>query len=898
MKRAAVILLAIAVVLCSFPAFADSAFTPAESYDVGERAFYAGEIELTPAGEGGGEVGTVRYAGIEGKDYTDEKVYTFNDSMAATTDLDWNPHTWETSDDSFLLDKMSIGFYAFRLNEDKSGYAVIPEMAADYPVDVTEEYVGQLGVQEGETGKAWRIALNPDACFNIAPEAQAFLATGEDPAAEAAAQAEEAAEETAEKAPAEETAEEAPAEEAAEEAPAEETTEEAAEELADITAPINADTYIYSMQQQLNPKMLNRRADSYYAGQLTIYNAKNYLYSGKTAYNLIEDSAAALLEAGETVYLDMDFWGLVGASDAEGNAAPKYVSITDETMYRDEAVDEGADEDWVSAKYIFDTYLAAGAPYEAYAADYLYTADIAPETSWEDVGLKKVDDYTLDIILANPIEEAAFYLPYNLSSNWIVYEPLYEASKTFYDAEGNAVETEEEAATVSTDYCKSLAKTVSYGPYKMSYFELDKQITFTRNENWYGYHDGKHLGMYQTDNYSVTVLPEHATRLLAFLSGQIDSETLQSEDMEKYASSEYIFYTPQTYTTKVTFNTDYAKLLEHGTGSQVLVIDEFRKAFANAIDRQHFATAFTAAGTAGFGMLNNIYTYNPFTGENYRESVAGKDALTKVYGVTYGEGGDYATLDEAYDALTGYDMAKAQELMAIAYDKAVEAGIYDGESAITIDFRVYQNDTIYVQMFTYFDTQLQEACKGSGFEGKVSLTMTVDPDYYETMYSGNADIIFSTWGGASMDPFGILANCYTDASDGSGNQMEYGYDTSKIALTYTINGEDLTFSLRDWTMWANKDSVPAIEEKLGKFADYSYETRCAFTAAQEEASLNWHACTPVYYRNVAALRSQKVNFATDHFINELVRYGELEFYTYNYDDAEWAEYIANNELTY
>ncbi|MBR0463329.1 MAG: hypothetical protein IJJ23_02960, partial [Clostridia bacterium] len=768
MKRAAVILLAIAIALCGMSAFADSAFTPAESYDVGERVFNAGEIVLTPAGEGGGTVDTVRYAGIEGKDYTDEKVYTFNDSMAATTDLDWNPHTWETNDDSALLDMMSIGFYAFRLNEDRSGYAVIPEMAADYPVDVTADYVGQLGVKEGETGKAWRIALNQAATW-------------------------------------------------------------------DNGDPINADTYIYSMQQQLNPKMLNRRADSYYAGQLTIYNAKNYLYSGTESYNLIEDDAAALLEAGTDVYLDMGFWGIVGAPDAEGNPAPTYVSITDETEYRDEAVEEGKDEDWVSAKYIYESYLAAGAPYESYAAEYLYTADIAPETAWDDVGLKKVDDYTIDIILATPIEEAAFYLPYNLSSNWIVYEPLYEACKSFYDADGDAVETEEEAATVTTDYCKSLEKTVSYGPYKMTYFELDKQITFGRNENWYGYSDGKHLGMYQTDNYSLTVIPEHSTRLLAFLSGEIDSETLQSEDMEKYASSEYIFYTPQTYTTKVTFNTDYAKLLEHGTGSQVLVIDEFREAFANAIDRQHFATAFTAAGTAGFGMLNNIYTYNPFTGENYRESVAGKDALTKVYGVTYGEGGDYATLDEAYDALTGYDMAKAQELMAIAYDKAVEAGIYDGESPITIDFRVYQNDTIYVQMFTYFDTQLQEACKGTNFEGKVSMTMTVDPDYYETMYSGNADAIFSTWGGASMDPFGILAGCYTDASDGSGNQMEYGYDTSKIMLTYVINGEDVTFSLQDWTKWANKDSVPAIEEKLGKFADYSYETRCAFTAAQEEA---------------------------------------------------------------
>ncbi|MBE5807082.1 MAG: hypothetical protein E7317_01920 [Clostridiales bacterium] len=517
--------------------------------------------------------------------------------------------------------------------------------------------------------------------------------------------------------------------------------------------------------------------------------------------------------------------------------------------------------------------------------------------TWDEVGLKKVDEYTIDLILAAPMEEAAFYLPYNLTSPWLVYEPMYEECKSFFDADGKAVETEEEAETVTTDYCRSLDKTVSFGPYKMTYFELDKQISYERNENWYGYHDGKHLGMYQTDNISITVIPEHATELLSFLSGEIDGVSLQSEDMEKYASSEYIYYTPQSYTTKVTFNTDYAKLLEHGTGSQVLVIDEFRQAFAYAIDRQHFATAFTAAGTAGFGLLNNNYVYNPFTGESYRGSEAGKKAMVDVYGLTYGEGGDYATLDEAYDALTGYDMAKAQELMAVAYDKAVEAGIYDGESAISIDFRVYQSDTIYVQMFTYFDEQLQEACKGSGFEGKVSMTMTVDPDYYETMYSGNADAIFSTWGGAALEPFTVLAGCYTDASDGSGNQMEYGYDTSKIQLTFTVDGEDMTASLQDWSKWANLEEVAGITDKLGAFTDYSYETRCAFTAGMEECFLHWYTTTPVYYRNVAALHSQKINLGSDNYV-ELVEYGGLEYRTYNYDDEEWAAYIANNELTY
>jgi hypothetical protein len=407
--------------------------------------------------------------------------------------------------------------------------------------------------------------------------------------------------------------------------------------------------------------------------------------------------------------------------------------------------------------------------------------------------------------------------------------------------------------------------------------------------------------MYQTDKISVTVLGEHATQILAFEAGQLDGVALQSDDMAKYASSSYIVYEPQSYTTKISFNTNYEKLLEHGTGSQILVIDEFREAFALCLDREHFATAYTSAGTAGFGLLNYQYVYDPYTGAAYRDSEGAKDALVSLYGLTYGEGGEYATLDEAYEAMTGYDMELARAKMAEAYDKAVAAGIWDGETPLTIDFRVYQNDTIYVQMFTYMNEQLQAACVGTGFEGKVSLTMTVDADYYNTNYSGAADSIFTTWGGAAMAPFTMMNQCYTDAADGTGNQMEYGFDTDKIAMTITVDGAAVTDSLRNWTNWVGGSTDPELvsklEEALGKFSAYDYTTRCAFLAACEKCFLSYYTTTPVYYRNVASLHSQRIEYPTYQYVMN-VGFGGLAFYTYNMDDAEWADFIANNTLQY
>lgn len=835
MKKIVSIALALVLVLSCFSALAEG-FVPAESYEVGERAIFGGNVTLEAAPVGGGAITTDVFAGEEGKDYTDELEYTYNDFVGSlTSESDWNPHTWETSDDSNLLGMMTMGFYNFVVNSTGTGYSIVPEMAAEYPVDVTAEYVGKFGVEEGETAKAWRIALNQNATWQ----------NGE---------------------------------------------------------KITADDYIYSMQQQLNPKMLNRRADSYYDGDFSIVGAKSYLYSaqaGQTAYNLISGTVAEAVEAGQDVYVDMwNFYGLQGMLDAEGNECPQWVSINDETKWRDLAVEaddgEGA---WVSAKEIYESYFAPGADYESYGSSYCGYSYILEGGTWEEVGLLKVDDYTIDIVLELPVAEPAFYVPYSLSSNWLVYKPLYEECKQFFNAEGTEVETEEEATTVTTTYCTDLETSIGYGPYQLSYYELDKEYTFVRNENWYGYADGNHLGQYQTDVYTVTVIAEHKAAMMAFEKGDLASVSLDATDMETYASSEYIHYTPQSYTTKLSFNTNYEKLLERGTGSQVLALASFREGFAKSLDRTHFATAFTAAGTAGFGILNYMYVYDPFTGSTYRGNEAAMEALCEVYGVAYGEGEDYATLEEAYAAMTGYDMEGAKAAMVEAGKEAVAAGIWDGESAITLEFRVYASDDVYVNMTNYLNAQVQEACVGSLFEGKVSLIMTVDPDYYETNYGGGADMIFTTWGGASMSPFGTFYQCYCDSHEGSGNQMEYGFDTDSVQITYNIDGTEMTASLQDWASWGNNAEVEGITDVLGNFADYSYNTRCQIMAGVEKGLLAFYTTTPVYYRNVASLLSQKMNYCVDEYL-QLVGFGGLQFITYNYDDAAWADYCANNTLVY
>ena len=671
----------------------------------------------TGTGTGNGQVTYNQvYPGDSRRDYRDPANYTLYESISATSGLKWAPHTWETADDSYILSYTTMGFYDFALNETGDSFTIVDEMALGAPEDVTDQYTGRFGIRSGETARAWRIRLNPQACWD----------NGE---------------------------------------------------------AINADTYLYSYQQLLDSKMRNRRADSLYAGDFAIVGAKQYLYG---------------------------------------------------------------------------------------------------EIGWEDVGILKTGEYELVLITTAPIADPDFYVPYYLSATYLVYAPLWEACKTAFDQNGKPVSPDDPSAvTISTNYATSLDTSISYGPYKLTYFELDKQITLQRNELWYGYQDGRHTGQYQTDTISCQVISSHSTALLAFLRGDLDSIALQAEDMSRYTNSSAIRFQPESYTTKLTFNTDVKAL--SARGSQILSNVHFRKAFSLAIDRSRFAAAYTSAGEPGFGLLNASYIYDPFTASAYRHSQGAKNALVQLNGLDVDT---FGGLDAAYDAITGYDPQLAQGLMQLAYDEAVAEGLYDGQRPITLQLSVYQSEDIYVQMFHFLSDALALACRGTDLEGKVQLKMVVDADYYATMESGLTDMIFSTWGGSAYDPYGVLYRCYCDAGvEPASNQMEYGFDAAAVGVRIQIDGQWIADSLQNWARWCAGDSAVTIGN-LKAFRDYDAATRCGIYADLEYAYLSQYATTPLYYRNSALLFSHKGDYPTKTYIQG-IEYGGIRFYRYDYDDTQW-----------
>lgn len=781
------------------------------------------------------------------------KSFTYKAAVSSSPTT-WNPHTWENNTDSIILGYISMGFYDVQLKYDETGavvgYEWAYEMAAADPEDVTEDYVGKYGVESGDERKAWRISLNQDAVWQNGDE-------------------------------------------------------------------IKADEYIYSMQQLLDPTMLNRRSDSYTGSTFSIYGARNYLYSEtQTIYDSLEShgytSVDEALAAGEKVYIDMwSSWGMQGMTDENGNECPQWLPVNDTTLYRDLAVeDPNAEGAWVSANYIYNQYGSETLMANSLVAIPVDNEHLDYKWDWQDdgnggVGLVQVDDYTFDIILDNEIDD--FYLHYKLTSNWLVHRETYEKTK-------------DEANGVNRYNTGSVANTMSYGPYVLTSFEFDSHFTLARNENWYGYTDGKHNGQYSTTNLDYTYVSGETAKAQMkemFMLGNLSDYTIDGTEWSTYGNSRYIMSEPESYAYQFFLATDRSQdfLEKESSASEnhkVLGLSTFRKALSFSINRQSYITRFEPTSDIGLGLLNDLYIYNPDTGEAYRDTDAAKETILKAQDYYEKDGVWYnvhdeaqGSLDDAYDSLTGFDLSHAADLMEQAYQEAVHEGIYDGEPVVitycTVGSGVSENLQALIDMINGMLADVIAACDQPTFKS-VSLKVQLYADeatYWEALKAGKMDLSFSTWGGSAMDPWGIIYSCYID----SANSNNFGFDSvaKGIGITINYNGKDVAASLYDWAAWLynaqsdNQYDKTNLYEVLGvAVGEAEYDFKLEVLAQCELAQLQTYSNLPIFYSYITSLRSAQYNNGSDYYVNNMIGYGGIRHIYYNYSDAQWSNFVQGH----
>ena len=784
-----------------------------------------------------------------------KKDYTYK---AGTTALgsNWNPHAWDTSADSSMLGYITSPFVDMSIKDSEAGvYQWVYEMATAI-TDITGTAAGAAALEKynaaaagSEEGYVYEIKLNPNAAWENGVK-------------------------------------------------------------------ITADDYIYSMQMLLHPQMKNYRANLYYSGESAVAGGAAYYYQGSTAWTDTYGAYAIadLVKNADGTYSTADGTPLMIAPTAAlawlgGYALKDYVDAYGDSMFdvaSFEALVAAANEEGYVA--LTDENLALLVNVITFSSDWGETAADAcnylvwgktyPAAEYDStVGCYKVDDYTIVYVCESYLNINYFLT--SCTSTWLVYKPLYEAG------------LEEKEGLLVTNYCTSMETTISYGTYKMASLQDAKQVIYVQNENWYGFEknedgtakkdnegnyisytnflvDGESVRQYTTTKVQIDVMTEDAMKN-AFLKGELSEWSPSADELSQYTMSDKLYKVDETYTMSFFFNTGLETLQkldakELNINSVVLNNYNFRKAMSLAINRAEFVTA-TAGYKPAFSLMNSLYHYDIYENpeSSYRNTEEAMQAIVNLYGVEYGAGKPYATLKEAHDSITGYNLTEAKALMVTALAELVEAGLYTKGADIKIQIgwakgALTSDDNKQVALLNEY---INAAAAEAGF-GKITFEAIGNiPDRYKAVPDGEYAIGYGAWGGAAFYPFRNM-QVYCDTEQYAGKINETGcWDPSTTSLTININGEDVTMTWEDWSRACS----------TGAYATADFETKLKITATMEEEFLKFYYRIPLCGTTAAFLLTFQMEYYTEDY-NIMYGFGGMRLMNYVYDDAAWAEVAA------
>ena len=800
--------------------------------------------------------------------------YTYK-SYTTALGTNWNPHTWDTNADDAIRGYVSSPFVDMSILDSENGvYQWVYEMATAV-TDVTAEHQDDLtkynvSLPEGKTaaditeGYVFEIALNKDAKW-----------------------------ENGEK--------------------------------------ITADDYIESMKRLLDSKMRNYRANLYYDGESAVAGGMEYYNSEAPIYDVVvpaygegETPDYSMDLTGKKIYINPTATNMTISSYSFGTIANDYGYI-ETNLYNTIAETANAygyveitDANKADILSMMDQYLGAFGMSiynedktvndELYREFLFYFTETYGEKYEYDttVGCYKVDDYTIRYVCDAYI--GFNYFLTSLTSTWLVYVPLYDELK---DTSGELV---------TTTYGTSKETTMSYGTYKIESLQEEKQIVFVQNEEWYGFQkkggklvsytnfevDGEKRQQYQTTKVVIDVMDDAAAKQ-AFLKGELSDWNPPADELSTYSLSDYLYKVDETYTMSFFFNTNVNALKEMDNSkgnknSVVLSNENFRKAFSYGIDRAKFVTA-TQAYKPAFSLMNSLYFYDIYDDDktdgvegpntNYRNTEDAMKAIVNLYGVEYGDGKAYATLKEAHDSITGYNLTEAKALMKKAHDELVAAGLYKTGDAITIKIgwakgALTSDDNKQLALMNEF---INAAIEGSGF-GAITLEAVGNIDNrYDAVPQGEYAIGYGAWGGAAFYPFRNF-QVYMDPDQYSINEAAC-YDPKTETVTLKVDGQDVTMT---WQAWSQSMTG------TGAYATASNATKLSITAQLEEAFLKTYYRIPLCATTICSMLSQQCSYYTEEY-NIMYGFGGMRLMSYNYNDAEWSAYVAeqvsaNGQLDY
>ena len=160
-------------------------------------------------------------------------------------------------------------------------------------------------------------------------------------------------------------------------------------------------------------------------------------------------------------------------------------------------------------------------------------------------------------------------------------------------------------------------------------------------------------------------------------------------------------------------------------------------------------------------------------------------------------------------------------------------------------------------------------------------------------------MIFSTWGGAAVNPIGLM-QVYCDSTFES--NCEYGFKGKQGSYMVEIDangdgsiGEGETKSLESW--WSEINGITEDAKNYGSEAwtkQHNYILNVL--AGLEAAYLKRFEAVPLVARASTSLNSFKIENGSKVYVN-LMGYGGLRYLTFNMDDYDWNKFIKSSEYS-
>jgi len=765
--------------------------------------------------------------------------YTYNVAMAEFP-TNWSPFQNQTSTDSEILDWISTGYYRFEYNDTFDGYKMVPDLATEEPIDVTADYIGQYGLEEGAEHQAWLIKIRDDIKWEDG-------------------------------------------------------------------TPITAYDIAESVKRLLEPIAANYRADTLYSGNVVIHGAQDYLYAGKTVK--LENATNAYYKMadltkgedgnyygpnGEPMYLAVNF---ALSEWLNGNTLKDYVENYGDAYFALDTWEQLvalADEEGLvplnDDNYALYAPVTTGNPAWGETEDdlpaYFVYEKTYPEIDFSEVGYFAKSDYEVVMVLDKPAE--GFYLKYGMSCP-LVNIKLYDSLAKVEDG------------VYTNSYGTSQETTMSYGPYKLSTFQSDKIFTLDKNEYFYKFNDEEAKDWYQATTIQYDCVKEPATRLEMFLNGKLDSYGLNKDDMETYAASDYTYYSEGDSIYAMVFNPDIAalKTAQEAAGENInktiLTVKEFRMAMAFAMNRAEFCLATSPTNGPAFALYSSQIIADPENGIAYRATDDAKRVIVNFWGLAdeIGEGKLYADMDEAIDSISGYNLEMAKQYFDTAYDIAIEQGLMDEDDVVSITVGTPNlTSAFYNNGYDYIVNNYTEAVKGTKLEGKLTFTRdgTLGNGFADALRANNVDMLFGVgWTGSTFDPYNLFQVFVSP-----NYQYDSHYDATADMVDIELNGVTYTADAYTWYTALNNDEISVkVGEETQKLSLADNAEKIIVLAALENNYLQVYDYIPLMNASSASMKGMQVEFFTEDEVFPLGR-GGVRLMTFNYTDAEWDAYVAEN----